>query len=124
MKEVVCGAWHHRNYKKIGLSRAYFKNHLLTADTLPTLRAVAAYQFLKKNKFYQNMLDEQRSRLQSGASLNISSFDLFITMKGIEAAIFPVLYPTADFTDTGGLISNNISNGRSCRSAMPGFRGS
>ena len=123
MTEVVCGAWHHRNYKKIGLSRAYFKNQVVTPDTLPTPRAVAAYQFLKKNKFYQNMLDEQRSRLQSGASLNISSFDLFINMKGIEAAIFPVLYPTADFTDTG-LISNNIRNGRSCRSAMPGFRGS
>ena len=99
------------------------KNRLVTADTLPTPRAVAAYQFLKKNKFYQNMLGEQRSRLQSGASLNISSFDLFINMKGIEAAIFPVLYPTADFTDTG-LISNNISNGRSCRPVMPGFRGS
>ena len=98
---MVCGACHHRNYKKIGLSRAYFKNRLVTADTLPILRAVAAYQFLEKNKFYQNMLDEQRSRLQSGACLNISSFDLFINMRGIEAAIFPVLCSTGDFTDTG-----------------------
>ena len=123
MKELVCGAWRHRNYKKIELSRAYFKNRLVTADTLPTPRAVAAYQFLKKNKFYQNVLGEQRSRLQSGASLNISSPGLFINMKGIEAAIFPVLCPTADFTDTC-LISHNISNGLGCRSVMSGFRGS
>ena len=47
------------------------------------------------------MLDEQRSGLQSGASLNISSFDLFINMGGTEAALFSVLYPTGDFTDTG-----------------------
>ena len=27
--------------------------------------------------------------------------DLFITFHGVEAAVFPWLYPTSDFTDTG-----------------------
>ncbi len=40
-------------------------------------------------------------RLDSGASLNISSYDLFIAMAGVEVAIFPVMYPTSEFTDTG-----------------------
>jgi len=37
----------------------------------------------------------------SGGSTQISSYDLFVLFTGIECAMFPVLYPTTDFTDTG-----------------------
>ena len=33
--------------------------------------------------------------------LNISSYDLFTQHRGIECAMFPHLYPTTEFTDTG-----------------------
>ena len=33
--------------------------------------------------------------------MNISSYDLVILQKGIECAMYPHLYPTSDFTDTG-----------------------
>ena len=33
--------------------------------------------------------------------IQISSYDLFVLFTGIECAMFPVLYPTTDFTDTG-----------------------
>ena len=39
--------------------------------------------------------------MASGASLNLSSHDLFIVQSGIERAMYPHLYPTTDFTDTG-----------------------
>ena len=33
--------------------------------------------------------------------IHVSSYDLFVLMAGIECAMFPILYPTTDFTDTG-----------------------
>ena len=33
--------------------------------------------------------------------VSVSSYDLFVLMVGLECAMFPVLYPTTDFTDTG-----------------------
>ena len=33
--------------------------------------------------------------------IHVSSYDLFVVMAGIECAMFPILYPTTDFTDTG-----------------------
>jgi len=52
-----------------------------------------------------------KERLASGASLNITSYDLFIVMGGVEAAIFPVLYPTSEFTDSGILGSYQDETG-------------
>ena len=43
----------------------------------------------------------QRDIIQRQASLNISSYDLFTQHHGIECAMFPVLYPLTEFTDTG-----------------------
>ena len=43
----------------------------------------------------------QGNALHTGASLNISTYDLFIVHHGIECAMFPHLYPTSDFTDSG-----------------------
>ena len=47
------------------------------------------------------MEQEQQRRLDEKVSLNISSYDLFIVQSGIECAMYPHLYPTTDFTDTG-----------------------
>ena len=35
--------------------------------------------------------------------LNITSYELLILFRGAEAAIYPVLYPTSEFTDTDHL---------------------
>ena len=109
VQSIRYGAAHHCNFKKMGLSRAYFKSALVTRESLPTARARAAYDFLMKNKYYDLMWKEHKSRLESNASLNISSFDLFINMKGIEAAMYPVVYPTTAFTDTGFSSSSSSS---------------
>ena len=42
-----------------------------------------------------------KALVEQKASMNISSYDLFIVHRGIECAMFPYLYPTTDFTDTG-----------------------
>ena len=42
-----------------------------------------------------------KALVEKQASMNISSYDLFIVHRGIECAMFPYLYPTTDFTDTG-----------------------
>ena len=69
---------------------------------MPTARAQAAYRFLiAHNQFYRHYQDLQKNRLATQASMNISSYDLFIMYSGIECAMFPHLYPTTDFTDTG-----------------------
>ena len=52
---------------------------------------VSIYVFLKSHN----------EILRMGGSKNISSYDLFVVQRGIECAMFPHLYPTADFTDTG-----------------------
>ena len=102
VKQERYGAAHQHNWKKVGLSRAYYKKVLVCEESMPTARAKAAYRFLaKNNRYYDVFLREQRSLLQSGAALSISSYDLFIVQKGIECAMFPHLYPTTDFTDTG-----------------------
>ena len=69
---------------------------------MPTARAAAALRYLKaRNRYYQAFWQEHEERLGSGASLNISSYDLFIMKTGIECAMFPYLYPRTEFTDTG-----------------------
>ena len=52
---------------------------------------VSIYVFLKSHN----------EILRMGGSKNISSYDLFVVQRGIECAMFPHLYPTGDFTDTG-----------------------
>ena len=53
------------------------------------------------NRYYYEALQEQRRRIKDKINLNISSYDLFIVWNGIECAMYPHLYPTNDFTDTG-----------------------
>ena len=101
-KETFAGVKHFANWKKTGLSRAYFAKERVCVDLMPTDRAKAAYVFLVDNNvFYKSFGEEQAERLRKGASLNVSSYDLFINTPGIECAMFPWLYPTSDFTDTG-----------------------
>ena len=69
---------------------------------MPTERCKAAFRFLMdNNKYYRGFQIHQGILIANGSSLNISSYDLFIVQTGIECAMCPVLYPTADFTDTG-----------------------
>ena len=102
LKQERYGASHQYNWKKTGLSRAYWKEQRVHEGSMPTPRAAAAYRFLmKENKFYKAFNDWQGRILANGDSLNMSSYDLFIVQNGIECAMFPHLYPTTDFTDTG-----------------------
>ena len=102
VKREVYGAGHQMNWKKVGLSRAYYKELRVCEANMPTERCCAALRFLlEHNPFYRVFHGEQQRRLDAGASLNVSSFDLFIKQSGIECAMFPHLYPTADFSDTG-----------------------
>ena len=48
MEKEVYGASHHLNWKKIGLSRAYYKQRI-EERSMPTRRATAAYRFLMQN---------------------------------------------------------------------------
>ena len=43
------GASHQLNWKKTGLSRAYFRRTRLQESSMPTPRAVAAFRFLQEH---------------------------------------------------------------------------
>lgn len=82
------GARHQFNWKKTGLSRAYFKGELVEESRMPTRRAAAAYRWLVvHNKYYEYFQRMQRSIMERGVSMNISSFDLFILRNGIAVFI-------------------------------------
>ena len=53
------------------------------------------------NEYYKSFLRQHNSLLDADGVLTISSYDLFICMEGIECAMYPHLYPTARFTDSG-----------------------
>ena len=77
------------NWKKTGLSRAYYRHRPMNVKDM-TQRAAAAFQFLQKNnKYYEYFLKEHNRRLDSNSILTISSFELFIKSNGIEAATRP-----------------------------------
>ena len=112
------GASHQLNWKKVGLSRAYYRQELVHEGSMPTPRAAAAFRFFTKvvgtytdekgkvqtihrNEYYWRALEDQKDRIAKKLSLSISSFDLFILKNGIECAMYPHLYPTNEFSDTG-----------------------
>ena len=102
VRQEKYGAAHQFNWKKTGITRAQFSSRAVTAVNMPTARATAAYQYLMQhNAWYKGFVQMQAERLSQGASLYISSYDLFINFRGVEAAICPVLYPSTEFTDTG-----------------------
>ena len=102
VRQEKYGAAHQFNWKKTGITRAQFSSRAVTAEHMPTARAAAAYQYLMQhNAWYKSFVQMQAERLSQGASLCISSYDLFINFRGVEAAICPVLYPSTEFTDTG-----------------------
>ena len=45
------GAAHQFNWKKVGLSRAYFKSELVSAARMPTPRAAAAFEYLMQTYY-------------------------------------------------------------------------
>ena len=98
------GASDQFNWKKVGLSRAYFKKELVSDASLPTDRARAAFDYLyRNNTHYKKFWEYHKERLAQKQSLNISSYDPFAKHKydGSECAMFPHLYPKTDFSDTG-----------------------
>lgn len=107
LKKEGYGGPHHFNWKKVGLSRAYFQKELVTepglyAKGMP--RAAAAFRFLMaKNKYYAYFHRMHEERLKNGQNMNISSYHLFVHKDyvGIECAMCPVLYPMTEFSDTG-----------------------
>ena len=102
VKKERFGAAHQCHWKKVGLSRAYFQKDRVCEESMPTDRSRAALRFLlAHNSFYKAHHQEQQQRLETNSWLNISTFDLFINRPGIECAMYPHLYPTTDFTDTG-----------------------
>ena len=111
VKKEVFGGSHQLNWKKVGLSRAYFRKELVCEANMPSPRAKAAYRFLMShNEYYKKYQGMQQDLLSRQASLNISSYDLFILHTGIECAMFPVLYPTTAFSDTGILEHYRATN--------------
>ena len=66
------GPTHHQNWKKVGLSRAYFKPDLVQESSMPSDKSKAAFRFLMThNRFYEALQKQQACRLASHASLNV-----------------------------------------------------
>ena len=96
------GHAHQLNWKKVGLSRAYYRACRLQEHSMPTPRAVAAFRFLQENnEYYKSFLRQHNALLDGGGVLTISTYDLFICLEGVECAMYPHLYPTTRFTDSG-----------------------
>ena len=67
------GAAHQLNWKKVGLSRAYFQQTRLQESTMPTPRAVAAFRFFQdNNEYYKSFLRQHNTLLDVGGVLTIS----------------------------------------------------
>lgn len=116
VKAEKYGAAHQLNWKKVGLSTAYFKSERLSDAKMPTPRSAAAFRYLlENNKYFKHFWMLHNDILENNGTPSISSFDLFIIHRGIECAMFPVLYPETEFADTGILQtyqheSNDTSN--------------
>ena len=62
---------HQFNWKKVALSRAFFKPAALNEASMPTPRAAAAYRFLMEhNMFYAKYDKMHKDRLRAGESMN------------------------------------------------------
>ena len=110
VKSERYGAAHHLNWTKVGVSRAYFVKDAVSEARMPSARAAAALRFLlAHNRYYQSFHRLHLDLLARGAALNISSYNLFSMYVGVECAMFPVLYPTTDFTDTGTLSEGTLN---------------
>ena len=65
------GAAHQFNWKKVGLSRAYFKKDLVCEASMPTDRCKAAFHFLREHsKYYRSFLTHQRIRRGAAVAPN------------------------------------------------------
>ena len=110
VKSEKYGAAHHLNWTKVGMSRAYFPKDAVSEARMPSARAAAALRFLlAHNRYYRFFHALHLDLLARGAALNISSYNLFIMYVGVECAMYPVLYPTTDFTDTGALSEGTLN---------------
>eukprot|EP00959_Pyramimonas_sp_CCMP1952_P151862 3177426-Pyramimonas_sp.AAC.1 len=98
------GPAHYKNYKKIGVTKAFWVGHRVTVDSMPTARCKAAFRWLTKhNELYRARLFNQNQShdFPGQCGQHIHSYDLFVVYDGMECAAWPWLCPTTDFTDTG-----------------------
>ncbi len=66
------GPEHQKNWKKVGLSRGYFKGVLVQESSMPTAKAKAAFAFFMANNRYYKAFQETQARLiATQASLNV-----------------------------------------------------
>ena len=63
VKSQKYGAAHHLNWKKVGLSRAYYAKERLREESMPTPRAAAASRFLLETNRFHAVLFKQRCDL-------------------------------------------------------------
>ena len=69
------GGVHHLNWKKVGLSRAYFKKELLSAESMPTPRAAAAFDYLMKTYYvWPQEIQEEHKKKHKEPLPDIQSF--------------------------------------------------
>ena len=85
----VHGPGHHQNWKKVGLSRAYFKPELVQESSMPTDKAKAAFRFLREhNRYYQAFLQTQAGLIATHASLNVLSWFSSLEENAWRASMF------------------------------------
>jgi len=107
LRKETYGGPHQFNWNKVKLSKAYFAKELVAESRLIEKgmpKAAAAFRYLMAhNKYYSCFHRMHKERLDSGQSLNLSSYHLFVHSDyvGIECAMRPILYPSTEFSDTG-----------------------
>ena len=96
------GPAEHANYKKVGLSTARYRLDSLSETTLPDDITRAAFRYLLlHNRWYKAYYDKLVQNQSCSHPANITSYGLFVIDKGIECAIWPILYPRTECSDTG-----------------------
>ena len=66
------GPAHYKNWKKVGLSRAYYKSEVVQEERMPSEKGKAAFRFLMEhNRYYKNFQSKQAQAIASHASLNV-----------------------------------------------------
>ena len=104
------GAAHQFNWKKVGLSRAYFKKDLVCEASMPTARSKAAFHFLKEHsKYYRSFLTHQRIRSGARVALNPPPPKKKNTNKTTKTKTAAKTTTTTQSTDTPFLRAQNKS---------------
>ena len=63
MRKETYGRADHLNWKKVGLSRAYYRNERVCEESMPTDRAKAALRFLLANNAFYKVPDHHHHHI-------------------------------------------------------------